>query len=160
MGSFLGIANPLDPGTYRWVAPATERAVLVLSGTEALYALGGALNAATGGKTKTYDAYDALHKGGAIGTRYSTTTQALSGYQGTTPGQGEWRLPVLNPATAKLGGEVTASVIDGFGGPVADALSKSLFGVKLRTLAWITGGTVVGLGALYVVRSTPQSNRR
>ena len=73
-----------------------ERALLLVPATYPLFALGAAINEATGGESATYNAWTAAQPGGSAGTTYSDTTQWLSGYSSPTPGGGDWRLPVLN----------------------------------------------------------------
>jgi hypothetical protein len=111
-----------------------------------LFALGAAINQASGGKTTTYSVWKAAAPGGSAGTTYSSLTQSLSGYQGATPGSGEWRAPLLNPETPKFIGTTAAKVLRDVAAPVADEASKALFGVKLTTLAW--GAAAVGTGLL------------
>jgi len=153
MGLF---ANPFDAATYRWVAPTLAQAgdavahvAVDVSPIGGLYALGGVVNAATGGKTKTLDAYAALTRGAAVGTRYSTLTQAASGYQGPMPNQGKWAAPVLNKATVRVAAQTVqtaASVVH----DVGNAGLKGLGLPTLGTLALIAGGGALGLGAVYV----------
>lgn len=144
-------ANPFDPATYRWVAPTVAKAAdtvahvaVDVSPVGILYATGGAINAATGGKTTTFDAYAALTKGAAKGTTYSPVTQAASGYQGVTPGGGTWSFPVANKATVTVAAQtvkVAASVVH----DVAGAASEGLLGVSLTTLLLGAAG-IAGLG--------------
>lgn len=108
--------------------------------TKGLYALGAALNAATGGKTQTYSATTAVKQGiDPKKQTYSTFTQAASGYQSATPGGGQWGLPVANKATVKLAAETAKAV--------GDAAAEGLFGVSLTTLALGAAG-VLGLGVV------------
>lgn len=105
-----------------------------------LYALGGAINTATGGQTDTYSIWSAFNNG-TSGQTYSPTTQALSGYTGTAPGEpvkpnaGAWGLPVVNPAAPY----VVQDVADAALAPVGLDLRKALF---------IAGGAYLALEAL------------
>lgn len=112
------------------------------------YALGGGINALTGGTTPTYNVFDAAGVdlpapikplAGPAGwteredytpppATYSPVTQALSGYQGDTPGSGTWGLPIFNPSTPRVVGDIL------------DATTKGLLGLDLKTVALIAGG--------------------
>jgi hypothetical protein len=85
-----------------------------------LYALGGGINTLTGGDTATYWAPAAVKD--STGTTYSNVTQALSGYQGDTPGSGSWGLPIVNPATAQVAWDVVNRALE----PVALDAKKLL----------------------------------
>lgn len=91
--------------TYWW-----EKPVLAVTGTiiEPFFALGAGLNQLTGGSSPTYNVWSAAKD--SSGTTYSPVTQALSGYQGTTPGGGDWSLPILNPATVHVVHDVVKEV--------------------------------------------------
>lgn len=104
------------------------------------FAVGARVNQLTGGKTTTYNVWKAA-SGKAPAPTYSLATQALSGYQGATPGAGTWAVPVANRATTKGAGEVVKTVIEDVAKPAADAASDALFGVDLKTLAWVAAGT-------------------
>lgn len=136
---------------FRWTGFSAKGAKqlaknIALTPVAPLYAAGGAINKATGGKTTTYSVYTAA-SGKARRPTYSTATQALSGYQGAAPKQGTWRAPVLNPATPRFAGEAAAVVIREAVAPTADAVSRGLFGVKLSTLAWTAAGVGVAIVA-------------
>lgn len=126
-----------------------KKAIIYSPPVHGLYALGGAVNELTGGKTKTYSLAKAL-KGQGSQNRFSKTTQATSGYTAPVPRAGDYRLPVVNRATPQLVGQVAGTVVHDVAAPVADAASKSLLGVSLRTLGWVAGGSALGLGALAV----------
>jgi hypothetical protein len=118
---------------------ATQQAIAQHQTVQGLFVLGGAVNQATGGKTTTYNASQAL-SGRKPAPTYSTATQALSGYQGATPNQGTWRAPVANRSTTRFAGEVVSATVKDVVAPTANAVSEGLFGVKLTTLAWIAAG--------------------
>lgn len=96
-----------------------------------LYALGGGINELTGGHTATYWA-PAAARGAARGTTYSNTTQALSGYQGSTPGAGDWGLPIVNRATFRVAGDVLK------------AATEDVLGIDLKTLL-LAGGVLAAV---------------
>lgn len=89
-----------------------EDPVLGVSGAiiSPFFALGAGVNELTGGESPTYNVWSAARD--STGTVYSDTTQALSGYQGSTPGSGEWNIPVLNPATARVAGDIVDTVLE------------------------------------------------
>lgn len=99
-----------------------------------LYTIGASINNLTGGHGDILLG-EQLLVDHARGTTYSHTTQALSGYQGATSGAGNWGIPVLNPATFKVGGDII------------NAGTKGLFGIDAKT-ALLTAG---GLAVLYVL---------
>src|SRR5688572_10282599 len=66
------------------------------------FAVGAGINKATGGKTTTFNVWKAAKPGGSKNVRFSTVTQAASGYQGAVPGKGKQGIPVANRATLKV----------------------------------------------------------
>ena len=110
-----------------------------------LYTTGSVLNRATGGKG-ALTLYGATKKN-APTVKYSTFTQAASGYQGKAPTSGTWALPVANRSTTKGTGQLAATIIKDVAAPAADAASQGLFGVSLPALAW----TAAGVGAAVLV---------
>lgn len=110
-----------------------EAGLLFVPATYPLFALGAGVNELTGGDSPTYNAWAAAQD--SSGTIYSPTTQALSGYQGDTPSSGEWNLPLLNPQTPRVVGDILHSVSEGVLGfdvrtllPVALLAAAAAFG--------------------------------
>lgn len=112
--------------TGDWVYnTAKVLATPILLPASGLYALGGALNAATGGTTTTYDLGTAL-RGGSTGTTFSNAVLAPSFYD---PGSreadgvlGGLQIPILNKYT----GEAVKDAADAW--------------PWLKWLPWIAGG--------------------
>lgn len=132
---------------------ATQQAIVQRPTVQGLFVLGGAVNQATGGKTTTYNASQALG-GRKPAPTYSTTTQALSGYQGDRPGAGVWRAPVVNRSSPRVVGQVAKTVVEEVVAPVANAATEGLFGVSLRTVGIAAGVLGVGLAGLAVHNAT------
>lgn len=112
-----------------------------------LYTGGAALNKATGG-TGPLLLKDAVKNKAPV--QFSTTTQAFSGYQGAVPNQGRQGLPLVNAATPRVVGQVATTIIREAVAPAANEVSKGLFGVSLKTVAWTAAGAAVGLGGIAV----------
>lgn len=75
------------------------------------FALGAAINDATGGDSPTYNVFRAARD--SSGTSYSNTTQWLSGYSSSTPGAGKWRAPIVNDKLV----DVADDALEGLGLP-------------------------------------------
>lgn len=143
----MGIMDKLKTG-------ARDAALAPFSG---LYALGGAINEATGGDTRTFSIWKAARGGGSTPKETSGLVQAASLVRGqdvtmeddTLERQIRFQLPVVNPA----GSEIVGDVVEDVGkaaGDVAESAGKAAGDVAGGAAGGIGSGLTKALPSLIV----------